>query len=122
MHREHGLDSALAAPRHLLAYGTPDLCDLAAKYAAALTHNHPFRDGNKRVALTVAGVFVEMNGRRLEVPEPDAVQAVVALAAGRMDEPAFAAWLRHNSADRPRGRRATTRNPKRSRVTPKKRR
>ena len=91
------LESSLASPRNLLAYGSPDLCDLAAKYAASLTLNHPFQDGNKRVALTVAGVFLELNGRQLNAPEPDAVRAVLALSTKEMSEAEFAEWLRRNS-------------------------
>lgn len=103
---EDALESALASPRNLLAYGKPDLFDLAAKYAASLTLNHPFQDGNKRVALTVAGVFLELNGRRLEATEADAVNAILALSTKSMDEPGFAQWLRLNCTD--------TRRPKRA--------
>jgi len=103
------LESSLASPRNLLAYGTPDLFDLAAKYAASLTLNHPFQDGNKRLAFTVAGVFLELNGRRLEAPEPDVVSAVVALSAKELDEAGFAAWLRMNSRRSPRPGRPGTR-------------
>ena len=92
------LESSLASPRNLLAYGSPDLCDLAAKYAASLTLNHPFQDGNKRIALTVAGVFLDLNGRPLVAPEPDTVRAVLALSTKEMSEAEFAEWLRRNSA------------------------
>ena len=90
------LESALASPLNSLAYTTPDLFDLAAKYASSLTLGHPFRDGNKRVAFTVAGVFLELNGHRLEAPEADAVGAVLALTTRELDEAGFAAWLRLN--------------------------
>src|SRR5688572_21419242 len=99
------IDSSLAAPANFLAYGKPDLFDLAAKYAASLTRNHPFRDGNKRIAFTVAGVFLELNGCRLEAPEPDAVKAVLALSTGELDEAGFAAWLRMNCVRIPRPKR-----------------
>ena len=99
------LESALANPRNLLAYGTPDLFDLAAKYASSLTLNHPFQDGNKRVALTVAGVFLELNGQRLEAPEADAVNAVLALSTRQLDEQGFAEWLRQNCTRSPKPRR-----------------
>jgi death-on-curing protein len=92
------LDASLASPRNLLSYGDPDVFDLAAKYASALNANHPFRDGNKRVALTVAGVFLELNGQRLEAPEAEAVSAMLALATNQLDEKEFAAWLRLHSA------------------------
>jgi death-on-curing protein len=99
------LESSLASPKNFLAYGTPDLFDLAAKYAASLTLNHPFQDGNKRVAFTVSGVFLELNGHRLEAAEPDAVSAVVALSTRELDEAGFAGWLRLNSRKSPRPRR-----------------
>jgi death-on-curing protein len=91
------LESALASPQNSLAYATPDLFDLAAKYASSLTLGHPFRDGNKRVAFTVAGVFLELNGHRLEASEADAVGAVLALTTRELDEDGFSAWLRSNS-------------------------
>jgi hypothetical protein len=49
------------------------------------------------MALTVAGVFLEINGHRLEANEPDAVSAVLALSTKKLDEEGFADWLRLNS-------------------------
>jgi death-on-curing protein len=115
------LESSLASPRNLLAYGTPDLFRLAAKYAASLTLNHPFQDGNKRVALTVAGVFLELNGHRLEASERDAVSAVIALSTKGLDEEGFAGWLRLNSSQSPGPKRAVIRLKKpRKRVVKRK--
>lgn len=94
---DSALESSLANPKNSVAYGSPDLFDLAASYAASLTRNHPFHDGNKRTALTIAGVFLELNGIRLEVSETDAVSAVVALTTKELDQAAFAEWLRQNS-------------------------
>jgi death-on-curing protein len=96
--RDEGLlDSALARPRQIRAYGDPDLCALAAAYAYGLVRNHPFVDGNKRVAFMVAYVFLARNNRRLVAPEADATAMMVALAAGQTDETAFAAWLRDHT-------------------------
>ena len=95
---EGPLDSALARPRQLLAYGDPDLCALAAAYAAGLVRNHPFIDGNKRIAFMSAYVFLARNGRRLIAPETEATTMMIGLAAGEIDEAPFAAWLRTNSA------------------------
>lgn len=95
------LDSALARPRHLAAYGEPDLCALAAAYASGLARNHPFVDGNKRTAFLVAYVFLARNGRRLTAPEDAATWTMMALAAGEFGEDALAHWLRENTrADR----------------------
>lgn len=92
------LDAALARPRQLLAYGSPDLCALAAAYAVGLVRNHPFIDGNKRIALMSAYVFLARHGLTLIAREDDATQAVLQLAAGDMQEAQFAQWLREHTA------------------------
>lgn len=90
------LDSALARPRQLHAYGAPDTGDLATAYAAGIIRNHPFVDGNKRTGFMCAFVFLAENGFRLIAREVEVVQVVTLLAAGEIDEAAFAAWLRDN--------------------------
>ena len=96
--RDEGLlDSALARPQNLAAYGAPDLCDLGAAYAAGIARNHPFVDGNKRTAFMATYVFLARNGRRLTAPEDEATHTMMALAAGDLDEAAFAAWVRENT-------------------------
>jgi death on curing protein len=93
--REMGLlESALARPQNLLAYGSPDLADLAAAYAGGIARNHPFVDGNKRTAWVVAETFVELNGAEIAADDATAYEAMLALAEGRIDEQAFAAWMR----------------------------
>jgi len=94
---EAKLDAALARPRHRHAYEKTSVFRLAAAYAFGIARDHPFRDGNKRVALTLAGVFLELNGWRLEAPEAEAATMTIALAAGDIDEPAYADWLRASS-------------------------
>lgn len=91
------LDSALARPANLFAYGSPDVFDCAAAYAFGLIRNHPFVDGNKRAAFLAAGLFLRLNGLRLAAPQADATHTVFALAAGELPEPDFAAWLRTHS-------------------------
>lgn len=95
---EANLDAALAGPENHFAYDASDLFRLAAAYASGITRNHPFQDGNKRVALTAAGVFLELNGYRLEAPEPDAAAAMMALSTREIDDESFAAWLRGSSS------------------------
>ena len=98
--RDDGLfESALARPENLAAYGTPDVFECAAAYAFGLAKNHPFVDGNKRTAFLATGMFLRINGYRLVVTQADAVTAVLALAAGDLSEPAFAAWLRAGSVE-----------------------
>ncbi len=103
--RDEGLfDSALVRPRQQFAYDKRDLAALAAAYAFGLVRNHPFIDGNKRIGFSVAVLFLELNGLEFTATEVDAVLQTLALAAGALDEKAYAAWLRQNSR-RPRRRR-----------------
>jgi death-on-curing protein len=101
--RDRGLlESALARPRNLSAYGDPTAFDLAAAYAFGLTRNHPFVDGNKRVALITCVTFLELNGWRFVAAEEDAVVAFLGLAAGRTTERQFSRWLESSSRKAPR--------------------
>lgn len=94
------LDSALGKPLNQFAYGSPNIFDLAASYASGLAKNHPFIDGNKRVAFVVAITFLELNGHEFTATEADAALRTLALAAGEMTESAYAAWLETNSKKR----------------------
>jgi death-on-curing protein len=94
------LQSALARPRQMHVYAdAPDTIDLAAAYTAGLVRNHPFIDGNKRVGFVVGILFLELNGIRFTASEADAAQAVLALAAGTLDEAGYASFLRANSQE-----------------------
>lgn len=90
------LDSALARPRQLHAYGNPppDLADLAASLAYGLARNHPFVDGNKRTAAVACEVFIELNGGFLQATDLELYPVYIALADGSLPEADFAAWLR----------------------------
>lgn len=93
--REEGLlESALAKPQNLFAYGSPTLAEMAASYAAGIILNHPFLDGNKRTGFMVAAVFLEVNGLVLTAPEESVVENTMALAAGTLKESGYAAWLK----------------------------
>ena len=92
------LSSALARPKNRRAYGkSASIFDLAAVYGTAMVRNHPFIDGNKRVALMVMYAFLEMNGYRLEAPEAEAAGIMLGLAAGNVDEMTLSGWLKQNS-------------------------
>ena len=91
------LQSALARPLNHFAYESTDVVDLAAKYTAGIVQNHPFVDGNKRTGFVVGVLFLELNGYRFTASEEAAAQAVLELAAGRMDERGFCEFLRANS-------------------------
>jgi len=92
-------DSALHAPA--AGFGEhefyPDLFDKAAVLVCRLARNHPLPDGNKRAAWATMRMFLTLNGARWE-PDPPAVAeaeaAMLAVAAGEMDEAATASWLR----------------------------
>ncbi len=92
------LRSALARPRHLHTYGDHlDSIAMAAAYVSGIVRNHPFVDGNKRTGFLVGILFLELNGCRFTAMEASAAQAILCLAAGTLDEPAFLAWLRANT-------------------------
>ncbi len=95
--RDSGLlDSALARPQQLFAYGhpPPDLADLAASLAHGLARNHPFVDGNKRTAAVMCEVFIELNDGHLEADDVELYPQYMGLADGSLSESEFAAWLR----------------------------
>jgi death on curing protein len=91
------LQAALGRPLNHFAYESTDVVELAAKYTAGIVHNHPFVDGNKRTGFVVGVLFLELNGYRFRASEEAAAQAVLELAAGRMDERGFCEFLRANS-------------------------
>ena len=99
--RDEGLlDSALARPLNLTAYGEPDIAALAASYGVGVAKNHPFVDGNKRAAFLATGLFLYRNGYRLTASQADATLTMLGVAAGEIDEDAFAAWLRQHCQQR----------------------
>ena len=99
--RDEGLlDSALAHPLNLAAYGQPDHAALAASYGIGIAKNHPFIDGNKRAALLATGLFLYLNGYRLTASQADTTIAMLSVAAGELTEDTFAAWLRQHARQR----------------------
>ena len=89
-----GIESALAKPRHLFTYGTPSLFELAAAYAAGLSQNHGFVDGNKRAAFMTAYSFLGMNGHDFDAAETEVVTIIEWVAAGQLTEAELAEWFR----------------------------
>jgi death-on-curing protein len=92
--------SAMARPQNLAAYEEPDAASLAAAYAFGLARNHPFVDGNKRIAAVVSETFLSLNGYVLEASDAEIVVEFLALAAGEVSEDALAAWFRERIAAR----------------------
>ena len=96
--RDSGLlSSALARPKNFADYEKPSVFDLAACYAGGIIQNHPFVDGNKRTGFLAAYMFLALNGEELDATEANAVAAVLDLAAGKMNEAQFSAWLKENA-------------------------
>ena len=92
----NAIESALARPLNLAAYGNPDAADLAAAYAYGLASNHGFLDGNKRTAWVTARLFLADNGQRLEFDPLDAIRIMEDVAAGRIGEAVLAGWFRRH--------------------------
>ena len=92
------LDSALARPQQLFAYGDPppDLAALAASLAFGLARNHAFVDGNKRTAHVCYRVFLALNDAELIASDEDKYISMLGLAEGSLSEIDFAAWLRQH--------------------------
>lgn len=90
------LESALARPVNLAAYGQPDVADLAAAYGFGIAKNHPFVDGNKRTAFVAMELFLDLNGYELTAGDAETLPVMLALAAGDLAETALAEWVRGN--------------------------
>lgn len=88
------LESAMARPQNLAAYGEPDACALAASYAYGIARNHPFVDGNKRTAAVMSETFLMLNGYELIANDAELVVAFIDLAAGELSEDELVAWFR----------------------------
>jgi death-on-curing protein len=100
--RDRGLlEAALDRPRNRFHYEPDaDLCDLAASCSLGIAKNHPFIDGNKRVAFQAMYVLLGLNGPRITAEESDVVSLMLSVASGATPEPELADWLRNNTAPR----------------------
>lgn len=88
------LESALARPQNLAAYGDPDAAQLAAAYGYGIARNHPFVDGNKRSAFIAAKLFLRLNGWDFVAEGAEHVGIMLRLAEGSLSEEDFATWIR----------------------------
>lgn len=98
--RNGALESALARPQNLVTYADtpPALHELAACYGYGLARDHTFPDGNKRLALSVIDVFLQLNGYELTADEPSAAATIKGVAAGSITESELAEWIAANWA------------------------
>lgn len=90
------LESALARPENLAAYGEPDASDLAAAYGYGISRNHAFIDGNKRTGFVAAEMFLLLNGCELVADDARCAIVMLGVAAGEISEAEFAAWIRQH--------------------------
>ena len=95
------LESALAKPRQLHAYGQPNAYGMAAAYAFGIVKNHPFVDGNKRAGFVAAYTFLGINGIDFTAPEEEAVLFTRGLAAGDITLEEYTLWLQKSSSATP---------------------
>ena len=92
---ENAPESALARARQRWTYEpTEDLPRPAADYAFGIARNHPFRDGNKRMAFLTAVTFLGLNGLDFVGTEEEVVETMLELAAGNLDELKLTDWIR----------------------------
>jgi death-on-curing protein len=91
---EGALESALARPINKAHYGCDDLFELAATYLFGLVRNHSFIDGNKRIAIVTAAVFLMENGYEIESTDANLYTFVLGVAAGEIDEEGATRFLR----------------------------
>jgi death on curing protein len=95
---ENALESALARPRQRRRYEpTATMAELAAAYAYGLIKNHPYVDGNKRIALVAMAAFLDRNGIELTASNAEAVATIMGLAAGEVSETELAQWIATHS-------------------------
>jgi len=93
------LDSALAQPK-MTAGGKflhKTIFEKAAAYGFHICCNHPFVDGNKRVAFIVMVLFLDRNGWELSASEEEAYATIIALADGKLKKSQLASWLKEHS-------------------------
>ena len=90
------LESALGRARNKWAYEMAELPELAAAYAFGVARNHPFVDGNKRVALLALVTFLGLNGVTFVADEAHAASIILALAAGEVNEEGLTRWIKDN--------------------------
>jgi|SRR5579871_918706 death-on-curing protein len=95
--RDDGLlRSAIGRPVDKWHCEQADLPELAAAYAFGLAKNHPFVDGNKRIAFMSTMTFLRKNKARFAPDQAHATKIIMALAAGEVSEESLTRWIRDN--------------------------
>jgi death on curing protein len=96
------LESALAQPKATFDETDlyPSLADKASALAFGLAMNHPFVDGNKRIAHAAMAVFLDLNGFAIEATVDDQEQLTLNLAAGQVSRVELTTWLERHVSPR----------------------
>jgi death-on-curing protein len=94
------LDSALAQPKVTVGgkFAHKTLFDKAAAYGFHVCRNHPFVDGNKRVAFVLMDIFLQKNGREIIANEEEAYLMMMSLASGKLSKGQLSKWLKEHSS------------------------
>lgn len=91
---ENASGSSVSRPRNMEAYGeATTIPEQGAALTWSLLRNHPFVDGNKRVAFAALTIFLELNGHSLTCSEVEETAMVLQAAAGEISEGEWTAWV-----------------------------
>jgi death-on-curing protein len=99
--RDRGLlESALSQPRMTFSRKEvhKTVFDKAAAYGFHVCNNHPFIDGNKRVAFVLMDVFLQKNGWEIRATEEEAYSMMISLASGKLSKTQLSSWLKEHTA------------------------
>lgn len=96
---ENRLESVADAPKQIV-FGEeqyPSLSKKAAVYLRNIIGDHPFSDGNKRTAVTVCGIFLARNGRRLTASASELEDFAIRVTTDHLKIDEIASWLDSHS-------------------------
>jgi death-on-curing protein len=96
---ENGLEAAVARPKNLQFYSSIESVPaLGAALVWSLLRNHPFADGNKRIAFAALTIFLDINGYRTTCSEVEETAMMKLAAASEMNEEELAQWITRSVA------------------------
>jgi death-on-curing protein len=98
------LESALAQPKMTIGdkYAYKTIFNKAAAYGFYIYMNHPFVDGNKRVALVLMDIFLQKNGWEISATEEETYSMMISLSSIRLSKVQLSLWLKEHSSRLPR--------------------
>jgi death-on-curing protein len=94
----NSLDSAVSQPMQSFSgqEAYPTIYEKAAALCHGIAMNHPFVDGNKRVAFAAMNILLSRNGVTLSCDQNDAVEIMTQIASGQLNRDGIADWIRAN--------------------------